>query len=137
MAKKVSVEAVTLFQLSVALFIATLGILGIAYWRSDVNEFGRQLNRFFGARNDPTNLVVAIVELVCGIVVAFVMLLKGKSRLPSLLTLVVAALWLVYSVVTLVSSASESDFVFVKWLNTLALDLAILMGLWMVNRRYA
>lgn len=135
MAKKVSFEVVILLQVAAGLFLATLGIAGIAHWDSDLNELGRAVTRFFGGRNDPTALVIAIVELVAGVAVLLALFLPVKGRALSLLTLVVAALWAIYVVVTAIRGAFEPDFV--SWLNTLAADILILVSLWMVNRRYS
>lgn len=135
MAKKVSLPAVILLQLGVGLFLATLGITGITHYNSNLNELGRAVTRFFGGRNDATTLVVAIVELVCGVAVVGALLLPVRARALSLLTLVVAALWLVYLVVAAVRTAFEPDFV--SWLNAVAADFVVLVALWMVSRRYA
>lgn len=135
MAKKVSLEAAFLLQLGVALFLATLGIMGIAHWNSDLAQLGRGLSRLIGRPNDPTTLVVAIVELAAGIVVAGVLFLPAKGKLAYLLTLIIAILWVVYIVVDLIQNGFEPDAL--VRLNQLAANIVVLMGLWVVNRRYA
>ena len=135
MAKKVSFEAVLLLQVAVGLFLATLGITGIANYDTDLNQLGRAVTKFFGGRNDPTALVVAIVELVAGIAVLGALFVPIKGKLLSYLTLAVTVLWLVFLVVVAVRSAFEPDFV--VWLNDLALNLVVLVAMWLVNRRYA
>ena len=135
MAKKVSFEVVLLLQLGVGLFLATLGIAGVAHYNTDLNELGRAVTRLFGGKNDPTSLVVAIVQLVAGAAVLGALVVPVKGKALSFLTLAVTALWLVYLVVVAARSAFEPDLV--SWLNTLAADLVVLVALWMVNRRYA
>ena len=135
MAKKVSFEVVLLLQLGVGLFLATLGIAGIAHYNTDLNELGRAVTRLFGGKNDPTSLVVAIVQLVAGAAVLGALFVPVKGKALSFLTLAVTVLWLVYLVVVAARTAFEPDLV--SWLNTLAADLVVLVALWMVNRRYA
>jgi hypothetical protein len=134
-AKRVSFEVVILLQVAAGLFLATLGIAGIAHWDSDLNELGRAVTRFFGGRSDPTSLVIAIVELVAGVAILLALFVPVKGKALSFLTLIVAVLWAIYLVVVAVRSAFEPDFV--SWLNTLATDVLVLVSLWMVNRRYS
>ena len=135
MAKRVSFQVVILLQIAAGLFLATLGIAGISHYDSNLNELGRAVTRFFGGRNDPTSLVIAIVQLVAGIAVLLALFVPIRGRGLSLLTLAVAVLWAIYLVVVAVRSAFEPDLV--SWLNTLAANLLILVSLWMVNRRYS
>ena len=137
MAKRVSFETVLLLQIAAGLYLLTLGIAGIAGYSSDWSEAVRSVTRFFGGKNDPTSLIVAIVELVAGIVVLGALFLPTRSRAISLATLVIAALWLLYLVVVAISTASGSDFNFVIWLNSLTADILVLVSLWMVSRRYS
>jgi hypothetical protein len=134
-AKKVSFEVVLLLQFGVGLFLATLGIAGITHYNSDLSEFGRAVNRLFGSRNDPTSLVIAVIELVAGIGVLCALFVPVRGKALRYLTLAVTVLWLVYLVVVAARTAFEPDFV--SWLNTLAADVVILVALWMVNRRYS
>ncbi len=89
MAKKVSIEAVFLLQLGVALFLVTLGIAGITHWNSGSSEFVRGLRSLFGQPNDPLALIVAIVEITAGVVVASALFFPTKGRLAYGLTLII------------------------------------------------
>jgi hypothetical protein len=134
-AKKVSVEAVFLLQLGVALFLATLGIVGITRWNSNAAEFVRGFRGLFGQASSPVALIIAIVELTAGVVVAAALFFPNRGRLAYGLTLFIVILWLAYIVVDVIQKGFEPDVV--GRLNELAANVVILMALWVVNRRYA
>jgi hypothetical protein len=129
-------DVVIVIQVVVAVFLVTLGIIGITGWNSGLSQFGRGLNRLFGRANDPFNLVVAIVELAAGAVVFIGLFIAVKSRLLYVLTMIIAILWVVEIIVGFFAQgAFQPDFV--AWLNRLAADVIILLSLFLVNRRYA
>ncbi|HET6451579.1 MAG TPA: hypothetical protein VFI08_09715, partial [Spirochaetia bacterium] len=60
MAKRsVSFDAITVMQIVVAVFLFTLGLIGLVDWNSSLAQFGRSVNRFFGRADNPLNLIVA------------------------------------------------------------------------------
>jgi hypothetical protein len=134
-AKKLSYEGTVLLQLGVGVFLATLGIAGITSWDSNLKELGRAVSRLFGGRNDPTALVLSIVELAAGVVVVGALLVRRKNRALALAIVVVAALWLAYLAIAAIRTAFDPDFV--SWLHELAVNLLALVALWVVSRRYA
>jgi hypothetical protein len=134
-AKKLSYEGTVLLQLGVGLFLATLGIAGMTSYNADLKELGRAVNRLFGGKNDPTALVLAVAELVAGVVVVGALLVRRKNRALALTMVVLAALWLAYLVIVAIRTAFEPDFV--TWLNQLSVHLLALVALWVVSRRYA
>jgi uncharacterized membrane protein YphA (DoxX/SURF4 family) len=128
----------TLFvlQIVVAGFLITLGLVGLIHWDSDPARFGRGLTRAFGGSNSPMALIVAIVELLAGIVVLAGVFTRVRGGLLSAATLVIAILWAIQIIVSFFArDIFEPDFWI--WLNRLAMDLIVLLALWLINRKYA
>ena len=129
-------DAVIVIQIVVAIFLFTLGLIGIINWNSGASEFGRGLNRLFGRANDPFNIIVAIVELAAGVIVCAGLFVTVRSRLLYWLTMVIAILWVVEIIIGFFAqNAFEPDFII--WLNRLSADVIILLALWLINRKYA
>ena len=128
----------TLFvlQIVVAAFLITLGLIGLIHWDSNPARFGRGLTRAFGGSNSPMALIVAIVELLAGIVVLAGAFARVRGGLLYAATLVIAILWAIQIIVSFFArDIFEPDFWI--WLNRLAMDLIVLLALWLINRKYA
>ncbi len=129
-------DATLILQIAVAVFLITLGIVGLAQWNSRLAEFGRSLNRLIGRSDNPVNLIVAIAELVAGILIALALFLPIERRVIWIAGLVIAILWIIKILwVFVFNNAFEPDFA--SWLNALSADLIILVALWITARRYA
>jgi hypothetical protein len=129
-------DAVIVIQIVVAIFLFTLGLIGIIDWNSGASQFGRGLNRLFGRANDPFNIIVAIVELAAGVIVCAGLFVNVRSRLLYWLTMVIAILWVVEIIIGFFAqNPFEPDFII--WLNRLCADVIILLALWLINRKYA
>jgi uncharacterized membrane protein YphA (DoxX/SURF4 family) len=140
MAKKKAVfdagTTLLVLQIVVAAFLITLGLVGLIHWNSDPSRFGRGLTRAFGGTNNPFSLIVAIVELVAGLIVLAGAFARVRGRLLFAATLVIAILWAVQIVISFFArDIFEPDFWI--WLNRLAMDLIVLLALWLLNRKYA
>jgi hypothetical protein len=120
----------------VAAFLITLGLVGLIHWNSDPSRFGRGLTRAFGGANSPVALIVAIVELLAGIIVLVGAFARVRGRLLFAATLVIAILWAIQIIISFFArDIFEPDFWI--WLNRLAMDLIVLLALWLINRKYA
>jgi hypothetical protein len=136
MSRRSAFDGVSAIQVAVAVFLFTLGLIGIMGWSSNLAQFGRGLSRLFGRANDPFNLIVAIVELAAGAIVFIGVFVTAKSRLLFWLTIVIGILWIVEIIIGFFAQRPfEPDFV--VWLNRLTADVIILLALWQINRRYA
>lgn len=134
--KTVSFDGITVLQIVVAVFLFTLGLIGIVDWNSNLAQFGRSISRLFGRPDNPLNLIVAIVELAAGGIIFIALFVTVTSRLIFWLTLVIAILWIVEIIIGFFGQdAFQPDFL--VWLNRLSADVIILAGLWLINRRYA
>lgn len=117
-------------QLALGLFFVMLGVSGLTSYNSKLSEFAR----LFG-RNDGLNLVLAVVELVMGIVLVLGLFVAMPRNLAGTLALVLFGLWALYIVMRFVTR----DFMepnFVTWTYNLSWHLVILVSLWVVGRRY-
>ena len=134
--RRASVDLVTILQIVVAVFLVTLGLIAIIHFNSNLARFGRGMNKLFGRANDPLNLVVAIVEIVAGVIVFAGVFFTVQSKLLYGATLVIAILWIIQIILGFfASNFAEPDLI--VWLNRLAADLIVLLSLWLVNRKYA
>lgn len=134
--KTISFDAVSILQIVVALFLFTLGIIGIIDWNTTASQFGRSLTRLFGGANNPLNIIVAIIELAAGVIIVGALFVMVASRIIYILTFIIAILWIVEIIIGFFAEgAFEPNFV--VWLNRLAADVIILLSLWLINRRYA
>jgi hypothetical protein len=130
------VDTLFILQIVVAVFLITLGLIGIIHYDSDLARLGRDLNRVFGRANDAFNVVVAVVELVAGILVLAALFVPVSTRWLYWTTLIIAIVWAVRIVLFLfVNRIFEPAFL--VWLNQLAADLVMLLALWLINRKYA
>jgi hypothetical protein len=129
-------DAMIAVQIVLAVFLFTLGIIGIMYWNSDISRFGRGVNRLFGRASNPFNIFMAVVEIAAGVVVFAGVFVTLKSRLLYWLTIVIAIVWILEIIIVFFAQGIfEPDFL--VWLNRLSADLIILLALWLINRRYA
>ncbi|HTO24028.1 MAG TPA: hypothetical protein VMQ10_16255 [Spirochaetia bacterium] len=137
MAKRsVSFDAITVLQIVVAVFLFTLGLIGLVDWNSSLAQFGRSVNRFFGRADNPLNLIVAVVEMAAGVIVFIALFITVANRLIYVLTLIIAILWVVEIIVAFFGQDPfKPDFL--VWLNRFAADVIILLSLWLINRKYA
>lgn len=136
MTKKAGFDTGWVLQLVVAAFLITMGLIMIINYDSDLNRFGRSVTQLFGGKNDPTALIIAIVNLIAGALLVLALFVPVRGNLLSLLTLIIVIVWIVQAVLRyFVNDFLEPDFL--TWLNGLSLDLIVLTSLWIVNRRYA
>jgi hypothetical protein len=130
------VDTLFILQIVVAVFLVTLGLIGLIDFDSGLSRFGRDVNRLFGRANNPLNVIVAVVELVAGVLLAAALFVPVRTRWLSLTTMVIAIVWAVWIVLDLfVNGIFEPSFL--RWLNQLAESLVMLIALWLINRKYA
>ena len=136
MAKKNSVSlgnTGTLIQIAVGLFFITLGIVEIMAYNSGASEFIRSVSKAFGGKNDILSLIIAILELVAGIMILGSIFVPVQQRLVFIATFAIGIFWLV----KIILSYFLNNFVepnFFIWLNRLSVDLLVLASVWMANR---
>jgi hypothetical protein len=130
------VDTLFVLQIVVAVFLLTLGLMGLVDYDSGWSRLGRDVNRLFGGANNPITVIVAVVELVAGVLLAAALFVPVRTRLLYGTTLVIAIAWAVWIVLDLfINGIFEPSFL--KWLNQLAETLVLLLALWLINRKYA
>ena len=133
---RMSLDGTVLMQIAVTLFLISLGIIGIMYYNSRLGEWGRSIDRFFGGSSNPINIIVAVAELVAGIIIGFALFVPVPGRAAWISGLVMVIIWIVKILWTYVlNGIFEPNFI--VWLNGLSVSLIVLVGLWIVTRKYA
>ena len=134
--RAVTFDSVIVVQIVLAIFLFTLGLIGIMDWNSNLAQFGRGMNRLFGGAGNPFNIIVAIIELAAGAIMFLGIFVTELSRVLSWGTWIVLVIWIVEIIIDFFANgAFEPNFL--VWLNRLALDVIILGTLWLINRKYA
>jgi len=134
--RTITFDSISVLQIVVAVFLFTLGLIGIVDWNSNFAQFGRSLNRLFGRADNPLNLIVAIIELAAGGIIFIALFVTVTSRLIYWLTIIISVLWIVEIILAFFGQDPfQPDFL--VWLNRLAADVIILLALWLINRKYA
>ncbi len=133
--RAVTFDAVVVVQVVLAIFLFTLGLIGILNWNSNLGEFGRGVGRLLGRGSQPFTILVAVVELVAGVIMFAALFIGELSRVLYWTTWIVGVLWVVEIIIGFFAyGAFEPDFI--VWLNRLAADVIILGVLWLINRKY-
>jgi hypothetical protein len=130
------VDTLFVLQIVAAVFLFTLGLMGLVDYDSGWSRLGRDVNRLFGKASDPVTVIVAVVELVAGVLLAAALFVPVRTRWLYWTTMVIAIAWAVWIVLDLfVNGIFEPSFL--KWLNQLAETLVLLLAIWLINRTYA
>ena len=125
--RSVTFDAMSVMQFVVAVFLITLGLMGIIDWN-------RSMYRYFGRANEAFNIFLGIVELAAGVIVGIALFIRMQSRLVYWVTIIIGIIWIV---LIIIGFFAQGPFEPLYWLNRLAADVVILLAIWMINRRYA
>lgn len=124
-----ALSSVFFLQLVIGIFFLSLGILGIQGHDSTLSQIRRTLGN-----NDSLQLVIAIVELVAGIVLVVGLFVSISGELQRLVGLILFCLWALVLILQYVVDGFDSKY-FLTWLQGLALNSVVLVGLWIIGRR--
>ena len=134
--RAVTFDSVIVVQIVLAVFLFTLGLIGIMDWNSSLGQFGRGMNRLFGRAGNPFNIIVAIIELATGAIMFLGIFISNLNRVLYWATWIVVVIWIVEIIIDFFAQgAFEPNFL--VWLNRLSADVIILLSLWLINRKYA
>jgi len=118
-----------LLQVSLGLFFLALGVMGLGDYNSRINGVAR----FFG-REDSLRVVVAVVELVMGVLLVLSLFLSMSSGIARIFWVCLFGLWALFILYYFVfNGLFKPDFV--PWLYEVAWRCVILAGLWIVGKR--
>ena len=130
------IDTLFVLQIVVAVFLFTAGLMGLIDYDSGWSRLGRDVHRLFGRANDPVTVIVAVVELVAGVLLLAALFVPVRTRWLYWTTLVIAIVWAVWIILDLfINGIFEPSFL--SWLNQLAETLVMLVALWLINRKYA
>lgn len=116
-----------------ALMFVSLGILGIDQYNSGGAEFLRGLNSALGGSNRIFPIVMAVIELLAGVLLIVSLFGIMSEGLSKILLLVVFVFW---AINIALGYFLEGIFepTFIKWLAGVSPQLVILTALWIVYR---
>ena len=132
----VTFDGVVVVQIVLAVFLFTLGLIGIMDWNSNLAQFGRGMNRLFGRAGNPFNIIVALIELAAGAVMFLAVFIGQLNRVLYWGTWIVVVIWIIEIIIDFFAQGAF-DPNFLVWLNRLAADVIVLGVLWLINRKYA
>lgn len=134
MSTKNSRFSMQLLTIAIALFFIITGLVAITHYNSNMNQMGRAINSFFGGTNQNSTLamIIAIVELIIGVILLVDVFLPIKENTMSIVKFVIFLLWAVYMVVGyFFNNFMEPDFL--SWFQPFTQDLVILTVLWVIK----
>ena len=120
------ISAIWLIQLFIGIFLTASALLFLT--NSSGSEIVSGISRLVG-RNNTIGVVVAIVELISGIVLLVGLFIGAKPKIMFLVSLVVFILW----TINILTSYFFSGFLqpsFIAWIKNLSLYLIVLSGIW-------
>ncbi len=118
-------------QLSLGAFFLMLGIMGLGDYDSGLSKAAR----FFG-RDDTLRIVMAVVEIVIGVVFVLGLFVSVSAALSRILVIALFALWALYMLLNLFLNKSFLEPNTVAWLYNLSWHSVILISIWAVGGRY-
>jgi hypothetical protein len=122
-----------ILTIAVALFFIITGFIAIMNYDNAANQLGRALSSFVGRGNNSTfALIVAIAELIIGVILLIDVFLPIRENTMMIVKLVIFAAWAAYVVLThFLGNFMEPDFL--RWFAPLTQDLVILAVLWVIK----
>jgi hypothetical protein len=118
-------------QLSLGAFFLMLGIMGLGDYDSGLSRAAR----FFG-RDDTLRVVMAVVELVMGVILVLGLFMSVSADLTKIFLIALFVLWALYMVLSLFLNDSFLKPNTVAWIYSLAWNSVILISIWVVGGRY-
>lgn len=125
-----------LLHLVTGIYLTALGISGIMAYTSGLSEFAREMSRAFGGTGSIFPLLVAILEVVAGLMLLWALFGQVQAKALYVATMVLAALWLLRVLLAYVfDNLLEPSFI--VWLAGFSGELIPGLVIWTVGRRYA
>ncbi len=132
MTKKVGSLTLPVFflQLSLGVFFLMLGIMGLGGYDSGLSRVAR-----FLGRDDTLRVVMAVVELVMGVIFVLGLFVSVSADLSKIFVIALFVLWALYMVLNLFLNDSFFKPNAVTWFYNLASNSVILVSIWIVGSR--
>ena len=135
MSDRFTLSFTTFLAWAIAAWSIISGILGIMAWDSDSARFGRNVAQFFGQANSPTVLVIAILQIIAGLVLLVASLGVLKPNLSSLAIILVAAFWLIRGFIALFVERKALKPSSLEWCRDLAWYLILVLAVWQTRQK--
>jgi hypothetical protein len=133
--KKEYFNSMLFLQIAVAAFFVLIGLVGLAYYTTEIDRLGRVGIRLFGGGNYILNILISILCLASGAILLLGLFLRMNAKLLYAAGLGVLIFWgLRILWVFFVSGIFTPNFLI--WLEQLSFDVVILAAVWLVARRY-
>ncbi|HOO72258.1 MAG TPA: hypothetical protein PK926_10895 [Spirochaetota bacterium] len=128
-------DPLLLMQIALALFFGITGLVFLMNYNSASYEVGRAFAKLVG-KNDTLNVVVAVIQLIAGIVLLAGLFAFVPQRYMVIACMAIMVLW----VIQIIMSHIAYNFLapaFIPWLHRLSSDLIVLAGIWAVSTRFS
>jgi hypothetical protein len=131
-AAKVGLQTGFILQIVVGVLFLLMGIAGITDYNSDFAEMGRSVSQAFGGDTEIIDIIIAIVELACGIVLIATVFAKVDKKLVKLAQLISMILWILLIVLLdiLAPNFGANRFDWLFWGQTTVLHLIVLLSIY-------
>lgn len=126
-------NSVYILQLIIGLFFIVLGIQGIMAYNSPTGEVGRFFAKTFGGKEHIIDAVVAILELLAGIIIVGALFLPGKSGLLQISFIAILVFWIARIVYVYFIRGAVFEPSVLTWSAYFLQDAVIFMSIWLVR----
>jgi uncharacterized membrane protein YphA (DoxX/SURF4 family) len=124
-----------ILQLVVGVFLAALGLSELVEYNSELNQFARSISRAFGGSGSVLPVIVALVELVAGVLLVAGLFTPVPAAAVFWTSIIVAVLWIVRVLIGYVFN-EPFEPTFLVWLVGFTRELILGLVIWMVGRQY-
>lgn len=130
--KRTPVNTVVLLQLIIGLFFIVIGLQGINAYNSTAGEVGRFFAKAFGGKEHVTDIIVAILELIAGIIIVGALFIRGKTALLNIAFIAVMVFWAIQILYVYFLRGAVFEPAFLAWSGDFLQDAVIFMAIWIV-----
>ncbi len=122
-----------ILTIALALFFIITGFISIMNYDNPANQLGRAISSIVGRGGNSTfALIVAIAQLIIGVVLLIDVFLPIRENTMMIVKLVIFGAWAAYVVMThFLGNFMEPDFL--NWFAPLTEDAVILAALWVIK----
>ena len=124
-----------ILQIAVGLFFILIGIQGIESYNSSMSVVGRNLSEILGVRSDITEIIIAVLELVSGVIIMGALFAPVHGQTLRIATMIVFLFWLARVVLVYLPSGQLLEPNLLTWLKNLSLDMIVLIAIWSIGSR--
>lgn len=127
------INSIYILQLIIGLFFIVLGLQGIMAYNSPAGEVGRFFAKTFGGKEYVIDAVVAILELLAGIIIVGALFLPGRSGLLQVSFIAILIFWIIRIVYVYFVRGTIFEPNVLTWSAYFLQDAAIFMAIWIVR----